>query len=558
MTVQGRDENDVDRSIDDQRTVKTGESTERPGIWSRVSSLLRRWRRWLGGGWLERLRPWRPWRAVPHSRRCPRNRELDPAWIVSRYSIAERARQDALLERPSAEATERPSLEHEIRNMLEEQGRVRHGRRRAAVQIAARRLHDLDRADPEPLMQKEIERFETVEARDVLHRATDRITSAHQIYRQVCITLRGFQTRHRLARPAREPNPILVTLLLVVSAVLVEAFVNGHFLQDASAFGMLMGWVYAGGFALVNVGVSLAAGFLALRRLTVRPKDWRTLLAMTGLVVYAASALSAHGLFVAFRHSAQEAGDFTEALTAAPALLAADPLFWTSDISAMTLLGIGLLISILGCLEGVYAFSDPHPGYLALSRRKARAAAALHAAVDEARDEIDDAHAEAEDHVIELAGDLRAALAGTELLRAEVEEQVAEHMADRLQLAKVLSEVMAVYWSEQRAVRGEISPLPAWADEPVSPIEMEADLGPEAVLQRAGEIETRLTSIIGRRPETRLLERLATAQLASHAQLSELFDPSGSRATSSARPAAKEAPAARLLDLAPASRDSAA
>lgn len=496
------------------------------GSRSRSGTWIERMARRLGGAVSEMLRigsevahrilrmPW------------PQGPVLNGEVVARKLGVRNLARRDAGREYPSADATSAPEILQLVHAACERLTRRRSDVRNRFLRRAALRVEELDLADPAPTMDSIVRHFDDVDADALVREAALKLREARAESRSARIALRVIRDVHGLIRHARRPLPRLVTFALLVFVGLFEAFLNGQYLMDASPWGLVAGMLYAGGFAFANVGLSLWCGHLFGRWTFVRPVGVRTFLGWLAIAGFTAIAVTAHVTFVAFRTAAHAASDFSVAVSGAPALLRDDPMFWLNDVGAMTLLAIGITISVASFLKGLFAFGDPVPGYYEATRRLDDALGAEQAILDDAREAIDFAEEAACEDIIAGESAIDEALCQARSLDGRIATALAEQDREDRVHSDAVRQALAIYWAAQRELRDGISPLPTWIDEPVEVDRIDYGIDGSTLLARARAVEANLVRLRDARHASEALQQLADAARQAQQRLNDLLGPS--------------------------------
>jgi hypothetical protein len=175
--------------------------------------------------------------------------------------------------------------------------------------------------------------------------------------------LRLFKAERDLDRSANYPASIPLHFAIVAVVIIVEALANMYLFAQGNELGLLGGIFEAFLLSIVNVGVSVVVGMLALPHLNVRGgiKRQLALLALVFAVVFA----------VLFNLTAAHYRDLlvqskTIALEQAIPHAFGHP--FALSFNGLVLMILGLVVSALGLWKG-YSSDDPYPGYGKLTRK---------------------------------------------------------------------------------------------------------------------------------------------------------------------------------------------
>jgi len=174
---------------------------------------------------------------------------------------------------------------------------------------------------------------------------------------------RIFRAKNGLERTADYPTSLLFHFSLVVAMVIIEAMANMYLFAQGNELGLLGGIFEAILLSIVNVGVSVVVGMLALPQLSLLPGARRTLgmIALIGAVIFA----------LVFNLTAAHYRDFliqSKEIALQQALPHTFSHPFEISFNGLVLLIIGLVVSALGMWKG-FSADDPFPGYGSLTRK---------------------------------------------------------------------------------------------------------------------------------------------------------------------------------------------
>jgi hypothetical protein len=183
--------------------------------------------------------------------------------------------------------------------------------------------------------------------------------------------LRRFKIKCNLDRSANYPTSIKLHFSLVAVMILIEALGNMYLFAQGNELGLLGGIFEAILLSVVNVGVAVLVGLLALPQLNLQLGVRRHLglialiLAIVFSLVFNLAAAHYRDLLILSKEIALE--------KAIPNVIN-----HTFDLSfnGLVLLALGVIVFALGLWKG-YSADDPYPGYGALSRKSEAASQAF-------------------------------------------------------------------------------------------------------------------------------------------------------------------------------------
>lgn len=178
--------------------------------------------------------------------------------------------------------------------------------------------------------------------------------------------LRVFRDENGLDRTADYPVSKPYHFSIVAVMIIIEALGNMYLFAQGNELGLLGGIFEAILLSVVNVGVAMLAGMLAVPQLSL-PHGFRRTAGTLGLVVTLLFALLFNLVAAHYRDLLIQSKEV--ALQQAMPDAIAHPL--QISFNGLLLLVLGLVVSALGLWKG-YKADDPHPGYGPLSRRYER------------------------------------------------------------------------------------------------------------------------------------------------------------------------------------------
>ena len=181
--------------------------------------------------------------------------------------------------------------------------------------------------------------------------------------------VRNFKLENKLDREPRSLTTLNIIIGIAVIAILfiIELQVNGNLLAPAMGSGQKEGLAVAAGVAGLNVFVSFAFGFFALKNFH-HVNSLRKIISKISIILYAIFISYLNWSLGAYRSIHEKTGANIKDLimgTAETSLETGNALFpWTVDLSftSFTLVFIGLGFAIASLIDG-YLFGDKYPGY---------------------------------------------------------------------------------------------------------------------------------------------------------------------------------------------------
>ena len=181
--------------------------------------------------------------------------------------------------------------------------------------------------------------------------------------------VRNFKFENKISREPKSLTTLNIIIGVAVIAVLfiIELQVNGNLLAPAMGSGQKEGLAVAAGVAGLNVFVSFAFGFFALKNFH-HINNLRKIISKISIFLYATFISYLNWSLGAYRSIHEKTGENIKDLimgTAETSLDTGNALFpWTVDLSftSFTLVFIGLGFAIASLIDG-YLFGDKYPGY---------------------------------------------------------------------------------------------------------------------------------------------------------------------------------------------------
>jgi Skp family chaperone for outer membrane proteins len=267
--------------------------------------------------------------------------------------------------------------------------------------------------------------------------------------------LQHFKDKHGLRRAAKVSTAgwMFFKIAFLVFLLLLETGLNGSFLAEGSALGILGGVTQAFTLAALNIGCALLLSVFAVRFVLHR-SFFLKVLGVLGLGVYACIALGINLALAHYREvSAIAFGDagrqVMDRLWTAPLDLA--------DLNSWVLFGLGLFFSILAFIDGCAMF-DPYPGFGNVQKRVNKARAGYSTEVEaliENLKEIRDEHNEKVELIIRDLSQRRQESQAILQHRTRVAGLFKEHQN---QLERSANTLLSVYREANRKARTEPEP----------------------------------------------------------------------------------------------------
>lgn len=196
-----------------------------------------------------------------------------------------------------------------------------------------------------------------------------------------------FKRKHNLRREANYPQSNWLSFAVLLSALVVETFLNGTFFVTGSDTRLVGGVTVALLVAAFNIGLGFLLGWWLLPYKN-HAVQWQSLSALLCTAVLAWLPFLFNLLV----------GHYRQALVADPdsaARLAVHAfrggVLRIDDVSSWLLFGVGMMFCLLAVYKG-YHFNDPYPGYGRLAKRRDKLQADITEERNEALKELDELH----------------------------------------------------------------------------------------------------------------------------------------------------------------------
>lgn len=178
--------------------------------------------------------------------------------------------------------------------------------------------------------------------------------------------LEGFKEKHGLRRAAKVSSTasLWFKASIIVLLLLIETWLNGIFLAQGNAQGLVGGVTEAVAFAALNIGSALLLAIFCVRFLVHRSWFFK-FLGFAGLVLYIMLAGVINLALAHFRELS--ANTFTDVGREVMQRILAAP-FGLFELNSWTLLGVGLIFSIIAFIDGCF-MRDPYPGFAGTQKR---------------------------------------------------------------------------------------------------------------------------------------------------------------------------------------------
>ena len=183
--------------------------------------------------------------------------------------------------------------------------------------------------------------------------------------------VRNFKLENKLNREPKSPSTFNIIIAMSIIAILfyIELKVNGNLLAPAMASGQKEGMAIAAAVAGLNVFVSFAVGFYALKNFH-HVQSIRKNISKFGLSIYLLFIFYLNWSLGAYRAIHETTGENlidaimgnsnspSETIVGSPALP------WTVDLTftSLILVFVGIGFALASLIDG-YLFNDPYPGY---------------------------------------------------------------------------------------------------------------------------------------------------------------------------------------------------
>lgn len=175
--------------------------------------------------------------------------------------------------------------------------------------------------------------------------------------------LRLFKVQRGIDHSANYPTSKLLHFSLVAVMIIIEALGNMYLFAQGNELGLLGGIFEAILLSVVNVGVAVMVGMLALPQMNLRT-GFRRQLGLLGLILAVVFAFTFNLAAAHYRDLLVVSKEV--ALEQAIPNAFANP--FALSFNGLILLVLGIIIFALALWKG-YTADDPYPGYGALSRK---------------------------------------------------------------------------------------------------------------------------------------------------------------------------------------------
>lgn len=273
--------------------------------------------------------------------------------------------------------------------------------------------------------------------------------------------LNSFRSSHGLQREARWPMRATAFMWYSMVAVLVvvEGVLNAGFFAQGLDSGFLGGLTYAGGLALLNVGIAFMWGKWTVRYLNHRH--------LAGKVVGAACTIMALGIIALVGFGIAHFRDAMTAEATDPARVAYEALkqnpFQLRDIMSWGLFFLSVTFGIVALFDG-YKTDDPYPGYGKISRHTQQVVGDYEAEIEEIRAQLEELK---DSELTNLNEALSAAQSDLSVYRSRIDEKDAAAIRLATALQNADSSVAALlneFRNENELHRNGV-PRPAYFDQ---------------------------------------------------------------------------------------------
>jgi hypothetical protein len=292
-------------------------------------------------------------------------RPIDTAAIARELDLLSEATERGKLDQPSANTTTLDSVEQRIIQRVESEWTWQGGELINQLRAYATRLVGYSVQSEFVKLHIKAENA-LARLRNAHHQAEAILGPLRETYVAQRDELAEFRRKHKLTRPARNPEKRWSTFGLLFVLVAVESGLNGVIFAKGSQFGLIGGIGTAIGISFANVVLAFLVGLFPARWVHHRNiivKFTGVLLVLSGLT----ALLSLHAFAAFFRDAVVAVGD-DEGMTLAVKHMFTWP--WTfADIATIYLFALGTLFAFGAFWKG-YTFDDPYPGYGYLYRRQ--------------------------------------------------------------------------------------------------------------------------------------------------------------------------------------------
>lgn len=190
--------------------------------------------------------------------------------------------------------------------------------------------------------------------------------------------VRNFKLENNLNREPKSLTTLSIMIAMSVIAILfyIELQVNANLLAPAMSSGLKEGMAIAAAVAGLNVFVSFAVGFYALKNFH-HVQTTRKNISKFGLTVYLIFITYLNWSLGAYRAIHEETGsNLIDAImgnsgTAANAMVGNPASPWTVDLTftSLILVFVGIGFALASLVDG-YLFNDPYPGYGSVGKER--------------------------------------------------------------------------------------------------------------------------------------------------------------------------------------------
>tara|TARA_R110000787_G_scaffold282559_1_gene394490 strand:+ start:5187 stop:6623 length:1437 start_codon:yes stop_codon:yes gene_type:complete len=377
---------------------------------------------------------------------------MDERSIADELDLENRGRARGSANQPASSDTGLDSVEREIISKVDEQQRQAYQTFTDEMRVYNDRMNSLD-------LENRVLEIITA-TKDAVSEFRSRVkTGQNQLYtlarniKETETELEHFRSEHSLKRTAHYPDSLILLGGLLLIMIVVEAVLNGNFLAQGLAGGLVDGVLSALVIALLNVGIGCLFGnFARFVNHNAPAKRWIGYLSIGCQLFF----ILIFNLAVAHYRDALASNEPEEAVKLAVVLFKESPL-GLQDFNSWILAAMGMFFSLIAFIDG-YKWDDPYPGYGTTARKNDSAHANFNSEVEYLIEDL----AETKDHAIET---LTNALEDLNRRRREYlaviqhQKRLCEAFNGYLgQLGKGLNLLLSIYRDTNKTHREEKAP----------------------------------------------------------------------------------------------------
>lgn len=313
--------------------------------------------------------------------RFPEGSFLDPEEIARFLRAEDRGAENGKNLLPASEAEEYDDFHRQLKKVFNERFMAASRTRMAVLSYKEKELNSYELSNPVQEMENAVRKADTGS-----EKVFDKYkVSLNDLYRRSSKADREYLHFQRVNQRREEPrltHHFAWPLSIVFAMVALEGLFNGAWLSDATDFGTVGGAFLAMLVSGLNVTTSAIAGFVLGRGINLidnvgqtdgkKIPFWhrKSFWCCIGVLVYLVFIVLLHWTFAGFRYLAVTTGDMSTISSQVVPEMTSNFFFWTRNLESWFLFIIGIFFAGIAFWEGCFAFSDPYPGYTAISKRK--------------------------------------------------------------------------------------------------------------------------------------------------------------------------------------------